>query len=673
VAGKTFDKTNATFVFDYFDRGMMYLADRDFSATNDFRPRGGFNFASAFGNPGSAIRLDNGAAVADPACGKVQPPSTFGPTGESGASGLRADGLCGFDYNKFITAIPETTRAGGILNLETEFSPTLTGFLELGYQDNQTYQEAAPTPVTSFPFVPAGHPNNPYGSDIVLLYRLTDAGGRTQDVSSQTGRALAGLKGTVGVHDWEVGLLWTENKTKQEEDNYMSSARIQDALINGTLNPFGGATNSASVINSLYIDTFRDSKSEMYLADAKITGPVGDIELAGGPLNYAVGLEYRKEKASDTPDEFTLNNDVEASGGTASDGQRKVSSAYVEFSMPFHDDVEVQFALRGEDSDQYGSSVDPKVAARWQAMDNLVLRASGGTAYRAPSLVETNLGGSVSFVNASDTERCQVTGADADCGASQYQQNFAGNPDLDPETAKFYNIGTAWQATDQLDFGLDYWYYDHEDLISNDVQALLDNEGLNPAYVVRRPQTAQDIALGIPGQINYINDSFFNLARQKTYGFDLDGKYDAGPWEIGAAASRVLSFKRQANDDAELEELIGTRSGDVGYPKWKAVAWFAAEYGNWFGNIRMNYRDSYEDSTDTPEGEPHTIDSWTTFDAQINYTGFKNLTLTFGGSNITNEDPPWTMDEIEGYEVGVANPRGAFWYGRLKYNLSDLL
>ena len=44
------------------------------------------------------------------------------------------------------------------------------------------------------------------------------------------------------------------------------------------------------------------------------------------------------------------------------------------------------------------------------------------------------------------------------------------------------------------------------------------------------------------GQIDYINDSFFNLARQKTYGFDIDGKYDAGPWEIGAAV-RPLAAK----------------------------------------------------------------------------------------------------------------------------------
>ncbi|HBE93059.1 MAG TPA: hypothetical protein DDW55_11220 [Gammaproteobacteria bacterium] len=686
VAGKDFGKTNATFILDFFDRGMMYLTERDFSQTadqtaNPATPEG-FSFTSSFGNPGSAILLEStGDLVPDPACG-VQPPSTFGPTGAPGTTGEVRGGRCRFDYSAFITAIPETRRAGFIMDLEHEFTPSMTGFLELGYQSNSTYQEAAPTPLVTassfeffgdYPVVPGSHPNNPYGEDVALFYRATDAGPRTQDISSDTSRFLAGLRGSASVYDWEVGLLYSQNKTDQDEENYLGGAQVQNALNNGTFNPFGGATNDPAVINSLKIDTWRKSKSELTMFDATITGPIGGWELGGGAVSFAAGYEYRDEKATDTPDPYTQANDVVASGGTSSDGSRTVNAVYGELATPFTDNIEMQWALRGEDSDVYGSHWDPKVGIRWQPTGGQLYRASVGTAYRAPSLVETNLGNTTSFVNASDTVRCDVTGADQDCGGAQYQQNFAGNPDLEPEEADFFNIGAVWQPTESVSGGIDYWYYKHDNLITNDTQAVLDNEGTNPEIVVRNPPTAQDNALGIPGEINHINDSFFNLAEQETYGLDFDAKYDAGNWDIGFLATRVLEFKRKATPDDEFEDVLGTRDGDVPYPEWKAVGFVNAEMGDWFGNIRLNYRDSYLDSTTDPDDNDVDIPSWTTVDLQVNYSGFRNQTWTVGGSNIFNEAPPFTYDEFEGYEVGIHNPRGAFWYLRFKYNMADLL
>jgi len=678
VAGKNFGKATATFVLDYFHRDDLLLADRKFSESADHgrtRNGDGFNFNSSYGNPGSA--LGSFGFQPDPACGS-QPPSTFGPTGLPGTYGQVRGGRCRFDYNVFITAIPEVERLGSYLQSEIQLSPTTTGWIELGYQDNDNKAQAAPTPVTSTPIVAANNPYNPFGEDVYWFYRLTDAGPRKSDVKSKTYRFLGGLKGSAGQYDWETAYLYTKNKTTDYQKNYLSSAAIAAGINDYSLIPFGGVTQSPAAINKLYINTDRKSESELWLVDGKITGPAWGWKMPGGPVNFALGAEFRHEKGTDTPDIYTLNNDVEASGGTASQGERDVKSVYGELQLPVTENLEVLAALRYEDSSSKSdtftskgnfSSTDPKVSFRYMVNDALSFRGSWGTAFRAPSLVEQFLGNTVSFVNATDTVRCNVTGSDQDCGTSQYQETFGGNPDLKPEEAESWNLGMVMQFTPKLSGTVDWWRIDHKDLISSDVQNLLDTKGNDPAYVQRRPATPADMAAGIPGEITNINDAFFNLSKQKVSGLDVDVRYDSDTWYYGVAATRWLKFDRASLSTDPLESVLGTRAGDVSYPEWRANAWVGRRWTDWEGEVGFRWESQVLDSTTDPQGNDHFIDALKVFDAQLSYTGFKNMKITVGCDNCSNEDPPFSYDEIEGFEVGRANPRGAFWYGRVSFDL----
>jgi len=351
---------------------------------------------------------------------------------------------------------------------------------------------------------------------------------------------------------------------------------------------------------------------------------------------------------------------------------------YGELQMPVTENLELLAALRYETSDSKSDnfpgskgsfdSTDPKVSFRYMVSDAVSFRGSAGTAFRAPSLVEQFLGDSVSFVNATDTVRCNVTGADQDCGTSQYQQTFGGNPDVKPEKADTWNLGMVLQFNPQLSGTVDWWSIKHKDLISNDTQFLLDTYGNDPSRVQRRPATPQDIALGIPGEIININDSFFNLAKQETSGLDFDLRYDSDSWYYGASATRWLKFKQASFSDSPLESVLGTRAGDYSYPEWRAIGWIGHRWADWDGQISFRWESSVLDSTEGPNGVAY-IDALKQMDLQLAYTGFKNMKLTFGCTNCTNEDPPFTYDEIEGYEAGRGDPRGAFFYARVKYDL----
>src|SRR3546814_20689635 len=60
------------------------------------------------------------------------------------------------------------------------------------------------------------------------------------------------------------------------------------------------------------------------------------FEISGGPVQAAVGVEYRRETFSDRRDDFSNGNDVIALSQTSdSRGSRNITSAFAEVSVPF--------------------------------------------------------------------------------------------------------------------------------------------------------------------------------------------------------------------------------------------------------------------------------------------------------------------------------------------------
>ena len=67
----------------------------------------------------------------------------------------------------------------------------------------------------------------------------------------------------------------------------------------------------------------------------------------------------------------------------------------------------------------------------------------------------------------------------------------------------------------------------------------------------------------------------------------------------------------------------------------------------------------------------HHVDAFYTFDWQTRYKFDKQLNLTLGVLNLTNRNPPFTIQQDAGHQVGYdnryADPRGRVIYGALNY------
>ncbi|WP_198731850.1 TonB-dependent receptor plug domain-containing protein [Paracoccus tegillarcae] len=92
-----------------------------------------------------------------------------------------------------------------------------------------------------------------------------------------------------------------------------------------------------------------------------------DIGAAGGRLIF--GADREKEKAE-------------------GNGEATLTGAFAEIAMPFGPDVDVNLSVRRDDHSRFGGFTSARMSGVWRARPDLLVRASVGNGFRAPSLYE---------------------------------------------------------------------------------------------------------------------------------------------------------------------------------------------------------------------------------------------------------------------------------------------
>jgi iron complex outermembrane receptor protein len=154
--------------------------------------------------------------------------------------------------------------------------------------------------------------------------------------------------------------------------NQIRAADLQAAL-NGTtrqtaLNPFGPSDNP-DVVNRLFTVSNSNYSNRAEMFDVGVTGSL--FELPGGDVGIAGGSELRKEVIVQDPDTAAF---VGSGGGTPYRGDRDTFSAYVEATMPFTRQIEVQVAGRYENYSDFGTTFKPKIGAKFKLPSTKIRR-----------------------------------------------------------------------------------------------------------------------------------------------------------------------------------------------------------------------------------------------------------------------------------------------------------
>ncbi len=153
----------------------------------------------------------------------------------------------------------------------------------------------------------------------------------------------------------------------------------------------------------------------------------GDLyQLPGGDLTFAVGASHRTESGYDDPDPVDVQGLTTNLAGQPTRGSYGVNEAYAEVNLPllkdlpFAQSLGLDVARRFSHYSNFGSTRNNSFKLSWKPFNDLMVRASYGTGFRAPTVGD--LYGGVSTTFPGYTDPCDVT-----YGLAKYNATVAKN------------------------------------------------------------------------------------------------------------------------------------------------------------------------------------------------------------------------------------------------------
>ncbi len=652
-------------------------------------------------------------------CGPVSQTSPFAPT------------RCSFDNSPFTSLQPEQLKASVMANGRLTLSPNAEAYFETSYTNNKVTSTTQQVPIAynaittaTNPYVPQYKllvakypalatkpasalggfvlvPTSPYypaafaaangmaGMPLLLNYRDVANGQRQTRDNAESGRLMAGVRGTWAGWDLDSALLYSESRVNEELlVGYAQYSKVLPILNSGLINPFGETADKAALAAAQAAEfrgTSYTTKTSTTSLDLK--GSRELFQLANGAVALALGAELRQEKFNYNPSVAIQTGDIAGLGGNAFPvtGSRRVSSAYAEVSVPLARKLDVDVAARYDNYQGVGDTVNPKASLRWQPTSSFLLRSSVGSGFRAPSLTDlyTSQATSVTANGTRDPIRCPdiKTGAPGDCNF-QFTTVTGGNPNLQPEKSLSYTFGVLFEPVKELSLSVDAFRVNLKDAIVVG--------GLSSTYFLanaeRAKQYAAFIQRGAPdgnasgaGPITGILQTNANLFKTQLAGVDVDAKYGlrlGGGNRVTARLSGTYLSKYDVQGPSgaytsALDTALNAGGGVV--LRWKHNASIGYETGPFAASLSQNYQKGYVDvlGNRAPAGStPRKVEAYQTFDAQFAYNGMRNMKLALGVKNLTDREPPYTnltSNFLGGYDASYADPRGRFVYVTASY------
>jgi iron complex outermembrane receptor protein len=671
------------------------------------------------------VVLNNKGTLGNPAlpnCGPYSVQSPFSPT------------RCSYDNSPFVSLMPHFEKASLMANGRLKLSGDAEAYFESGYTKNKIGSTTQQVPLaynavttSTNPYVPAFQalvakypgmaakygsnigrggfilvPSSPYypaafaaangltGLPLLLNYRDVANGQRNTLDVSENARFVAGVRGTMAGWDMDSAFLYSESKVHEDlVSGYAQYSKVLPIMNSGVINPFGDTTDKNAlqqVRDAEFRGTSYSSKTSTTSVDVKGSREV--YNLPAGAVGLALGAELRREQFNYDPSVAIQTGDIAGLGGNAFPvvGARNVGSVYAETSVPILKHLDSDFAVRYDNYQGVGHTVNPKASVRWQPSETLMLRSAVGKGFRAPSLTDlyTPQATSITGNGTRDYLRCPdlATGSPNDCN-HQFTTVTGGNPNLKPEKSTSITAGVMWEPVKNASISLDAFRVNLKDAIvvgglgSSYFMANAAREQLYSKFIVRG--TPDGNASGL-GPIDSIIQTNANLFKTQVAGVDVDGLYrlrlaDGNRLNLRLSGTYMAKYDVQGPDGnytSSLNQALSASGGVV--LRWKHNASATWENGPYAVTLLQNYQQAYTDvlANLVPTSSVHRkVDAYQTFDLQLAYAGFKNTKLALGVKNMFDRDPPYTnltSNFLGGYDVSYGDPRGRYIYATASYS-----
>jgi iron complex outermembrane receptor protein len=609
-------------------------------------------------------------------------PSTFAavPNGSSGigltpASFLATAGRTNLTtLSNYQSIVPRASRWAGTGSAEFDLSPSITAFGDLLYSNRQETVLRAPATLSNRA-VPATNAFNPFGAAVKASFLFTGIGSEMEITNTETTRAVGGLRGTLGTWDWEVSVLDLRDNTNDRTLDNVNAANVTAALASSNpataVNVFqDGPGGSAALLSSLIAAPIVDRYMSDALQEAGfIRGNL--FSLPAGDVQVISGAEFRSEKLNLAIASGNLF--VAPSRNTwAADGEARFPFVSSAMAIPGAREITATVAGRYDHYSDFGGTFNPQCGLQWKPFGKLLIRGSYSTAFRAPSLFELYSPDTPFVSTIVDPRRNnQVV---------PITILFGGNPSLEPEKSHTWSVGAvlsdernSWPRME-----VNYWNIRQDQTIQTlSPNVILANEVLFPSLIQRAAQTPADVAAGLPGILQGVDEISANFGSLNTDGIDLNisdaVKTSLGVFTSSIAATWVDHYKTALVPGAPPSELVNLARGNLGtIPRWRATASISWGRGPLEVSSVLRYIGSYDDATSALVRTGTKVDSQTLIDMQalldigkvIGDAPWSNrLSVRVGVNNLFDSAPPFSLSNgVTGYDLSQADIRGRFLY-----------
>ena len=630
-------------------------AERDIIFVRDY-PWGAAKGASGFSN--------RWVKAADDGAGGFFPSTFLGNAGTCNFPDqgfyVRSNGQCGYDFNLVAADEAATATKSVYLRGDYKVSDDWNLYMSASSTNNTSFGRYAPVPDQIL--VAANAPGNTSPTPdqpVFLMHRFAAAGNRDTSTDGTLTDVALGLQGTALGMDVDAGVRRTVSKLVETGRGFVVKGLATTAINNGTYNTANPFANSDAVLKSITTTTGRDSvfaQSEIYLNGTKEL-----FQMAGGASSVYAGVEYRKETYADIYDSLSEAGEVLGSSGNSAGGSRDVTSGSVEWLMPFTKTLEGTLAARYEKYSDYGNDFSPKASLRWSPTRSLVVRASVGRGFAAPTLPMVTQKPAFSADSIIDDAHCAAQGGftPAECETESFQINGLriSNPELGSEKSKQFSFGAAWDATESLTVKADFWSTEITDVISFiDAQTIVNRD------------TGSD-ARAIPAGLSIRRDPASGAIVQIVSGYTNEGVLKFSGVDAGAVFTHNYANIGRFRHDLTWSHLNKQESngvdfnGDFASPKNRvslANTWSLGDFDAAY-NINMIGKNGDDNSG-------LFVGSYTTHDLQFSWKPamIKGFKASIGVINAGDKLPALVTNSSKPFNYNLYDAYGRSVYFRLE-------
>ena len=465
---------------------------------------------------------------------------------------------------------------------------------------------------------------------IEIMTRMVELGRDKRFIATNSLGVQMGFRGYLGDFEWEIGAASDQVWKLQKAENQAYRDRLTSAISDRSFNPFGTPFDrmESSTLEGIRASAYLEQNSKTAFYDATLSGPL--LALPYGDLQFATGVSFATYSYEEIMDAALRNGNIWGTmGSSGGEGEREVSSAFIELAAPLLESLQVRLAARVDRYSDYGTSSTPAFSFRYAPTGWLAVRGGLSYGFKAPTLYEMNRDPSLQYVRFRD----QVT--------DQRQEMYItqeGSKNIKEETSLSLFLGTVLAPFRGGKATLDYWQVEVDDVIGYpDIEAItqFEAEGGDPSAfqveINRDPSS---------NEITTIKSTYMNVGKKKVRGFDLGLFYQErfGKCSFSASTrhSTLLTFEESGFPGAPAEDQLGK----MYRPKVKNNTRLSYSHSGTTTSLIMKHVGAMD------KADPK-VGTYETYSLSVRGNLLANLRITFGIRNLFDKKPPvdtWMYD-----------------------------